>query len=470
MRKFTYSDAKSHKFWNIELTGSSYTVTYGRQGTPGTTQTKKFATPAAAQKEHDKLIAEKLKKGYTEQGAAPVVSGSMRDALEAALVADPDDLASHMAYADWLNEQGDPLGEFIQTQLALEDEKKPAKERKALQKREEALLKAHRDTWLGDLAGPLLHPEVPEDVAEYYNPRAEITFARGWVQGLELNDYMVPQMRALARSPKLALLRTLCLGESALEDNWEPADDSEEEWDAESPHLYPLIRCPYLGNVRRFTLGGDDSPDYPTCHTAGQGVVGVIKQMPRLEELYLMAHRVDTQELFALKTLGNLRVLQVYHTWDYPLKRLGANASLTKLTTLRCHPHGLEPGDEPYIRLNGLRAITRSKHLTSLTHLELRLSDMGDEGAREIASSGILKRLNILDLMHGKISDAGARLLAACPDIKNLERLDLTNNSLTAEGIALLKRAVPGLVAQSQWTPTGNDLNDREYLWHGDAE
>ena len=49
MRTFTLSDAKSHKFWNIELQGQSFTVTYGRQGTAGQTQTKKFPDAAKAQ-------------------------------------------------------------------------------------------------------------------------------------------------------------------------------------------------------------------------------------------------------------------------------------------------------------------------------------------------------------------------------------------------------------------------------------
>jgi uncharacterized protein (TIGR02996 family) len=45
----------------------------------------------------------------------------LREALEAALVENPDDLAAHRAYADHLMELGDPRGEFIQVQLALED-------------------------------------------------------------------------------------------------------------------------------------------------------------------------------------------------------------------------------------------------------------------------------------------------------------------------------------------------------------
>ncbi len=152
MRSFTYSDAKSHKFWNIELTGTSFTVTYGRQGTAGTSQTRTFADEAAARKEHDKLVAEKLNKGYVEQGGAPPSAGSMREALEAAIVANLDDLASHMAYADWLHDQGDPRGDFIQAQLALGDPNRSAKERKELEKTETTLRETHQRQWLGSLA------------------------------------------------------------------------------------------------------------------------------------------------------------------------------------------------------------------------------------------------------------------------------------------------------------------------------
>src|SRR6516162_3038535 len=101
MRTFTFSDQKSHKFWNIELKGNAFTVTYGRQGTAGQTQTKQFPDAARAQKEHDKLVKDKLAKGYAETSpktASPATP--MREALEAALVANPDDLASHSAYAD----------------------------------------------------------------------------------------------------------------------------------------------------------------------------------------------------------------------------------------------------------------------------------------------------------------------------------------------------------------------------------
>ncbi|WP_004471777.1 WGR domain-containing protein [Leptospira santarosai] len=66
----TYKDEKSDKFWNIDITGNTFTVTYGKMGTPGQTQAKKFKDEAACLKEAQKLLNEKLKKGYLEKKGA----------------------------------------------------------------------------------------------------------------------------------------------------------------------------------------------------------------------------------------------------------------------------------------------------------------------------------------------------------------------------------------------------------------
>src|SRR4051794_16458728 len=141
MRTFQYSDAKSHKFWNIEVSGKSFTVTYGKVGAAGQTQTKSFASADKAQAEADKLIGEKVKKGYTE--TTPRAAGSPAEAFERALAADPHDLAAWRAYADYLTERGDPRGEFMQVQLALEDEARSKSERAALKKQKASLRKKH---------------------------------------------------------------------------------------------------------------------------------------------------------------------------------------------------------------------------------------------------------------------------------------------------------------------------------------
>ncbi|MCX5741677.1 MAG: WGR domain-containing protein [Proteobacteria bacterium] len=73
MPRYEFSEGSSNKFWQIELKGKSFTTTYGKIGTDGQTTIKQFPSDADAKKEHDKLVAEKVKKGYELVGgkAAP---------------------------------------------------------------------------------------------------------------------------------------------------------------------------------------------------------------------------------------------------------------------------------------------------------------------------------------------------------------------------------------------------------------
>jgi predicted DNA-binding WGR domain protein len=67
-RTFVFKDEKSNKFWSIETSGTDFTVTYGKTGSDGQTSEKSFASNEECKKAADKLIAEKIKKGYVEQG------------------------------------------------------------------------------------------------------------------------------------------------------------------------------------------------------------------------------------------------------------------------------------------------------------------------------------------------------------------------------------------------------------------
>ncbi|MBK7697429.1 MAG: WGR domain-containing protein [Saprospiraceae bacterium] len=63
-----YIDDNSDKFWNIKTNETDVIITYGKNGTAGTTLLKKFETVEIAEKEALKLISEKIKKGYSESG------------------------------------------------------------------------------------------------------------------------------------------------------------------------------------------------------------------------------------------------------------------------------------------------------------------------------------------------------------------------------------------------------------------
>ncbi|OCA81963.1 DUF4240 domain-containing protein [Pseudobacillus wudalianchiensis] len=60
----TYNQGSSNKFWKIYVAGHSFTVTYGKVGTIGSVKVKEFDSEEVCQKEAQKLIQSKLKKGY----------------------------------------------------------------------------------------------------------------------------------------------------------------------------------------------------------------------------------------------------------------------------------------------------------------------------------------------------------------------------------------------------------------------
>jgi uncharacterized protein (TIGR02996 family) len=496
MRTFQDSNAKPSKFWNLEVSGTNVVVTFGKVGSVGQTQIKRFATAEKARAEADKRIREKLKKGYLE--TTPTPAASEADAFERALAEAPDDLAGRCAYADYLAERGDPRGELMQVQIALEDEDRAAAEHKKLRAREKELLEAHEREWLGNLAPHLLDKAPTNPASADYNPDlpakpgVEYRWRRGLLSELKVDCLTVALAQALAGSPAVRFLEKLHVVSTAyylgmrddmtprrvpilqVSRDWFPFPDTAyrdyNEW-------FELLGAPLLRSLRVFQMGdidGEPPEDgWMDNHTYAPGIDLLIAEMPRIEELHLLCKRYDRAALFALRSLTNLRVLRMYAlgdpTWstehDIELDVLAASPALGKLTHLMVHPHF---ADESVLPLRRVAPVFRSPHLKSLTHLQLRLSDMGDEGAREIVASGILKRLKWLDLRHGCITDEGARAFAACSDARNLDRLDLLRNAVSSAGLSALRKAGVKAVAKSPLSE--QELADHEYLHEGDFE
>lgn len=65
-RYFEFSEGTSNKFWEVELSGNSVTTRWGRIGSDGQSKTKEFADSVKAKAEYDKLVGEKVRKGYIE--------------------------------------------------------------------------------------------------------------------------------------------------------------------------------------------------------------------------------------------------------------------------------------------------------------------------------------------------------------------------------------------------------------------
>jgi predicted DNA-binding WGR domain protein len=103
-RRFELSDGKSNKFWEVALEGSAVTVRFGKIGTAGQTQTKQHPSDAAARNEHDRLVAEKLKKGYVEAtGVAPPKPAATKTIKE------PEEITALRQLANEAREGAEPM-------------------------------------------------------------------------------------------------------------------------------------------------------------------------------------------------------------------------------------------------------------------------------------------------------------------------------------------------------------------------
>ena len=73
-RYFTNTKAGSNKFWYAALKNKTLIISYGRIGTTGQQLKKEFTNKMLCNAEADKLIREKIRKGYREVKERPAVS------------------------------------------------------------------------------------------------------------------------------------------------------------------------------------------------------------------------------------------------------------------------------------------------------------------------------------------------------------------------------------------------------------
>lgn len=419
--------------------------------------------------------------------------GQLRAALEAALLEDPDDPASHAAYADVLMSSDDPAdqarGEFIQVQMALEEEELSSQERKRFRVREQALLARHEREWLGGLAPFLLDPQPELDwIFDLYELPclAEHRFQRGWLHRLEIHYLPLQMARAIRDAPACRLLQELVI--EAVDDGSTDTEPEPEDQIPERDHSIGLcpLQAAELSCLRKLQIGfvpQSENPEWYSCKVHSSIIPDLCRKLPRLEELYLFANMYDVSELFSLP-LTELRILQVYHVDGvHRLQNLANNPAMENLTHLLIHPHYIawhrnEERDEQngyreidgYLPLSVVRPLLYSSHLPSLTHLRLRVSSLGNDGCQEIVRSGILKRLKMLDLRHGRITDPGAQILAKCKHLKNLEWLDLDRNSIGSKGIRAIKATGASVQIDDQHPRDELHSDIPQYLTEGEFE
>ncbi len=309
--------------------------------------------------------------------------GAQEQALLQAVLADPDDDAVRLVYADWFEDNGDPdRAEFIRLQLERAHRPRHDLARWRPGERERALEQAHRAEWLASLLPLIRSASLFFERGFPGRAHCEVDAFVGWdesvwraapITEVSLTDYYRttgeyrdPEeweglMQALVARPELARLRGLSFSESGLR----------------AQEVARLLASPHLKNLRSLTVNyhGLDH---------GDEIVRVVARLrgPRyLNCLYLMGERIG---------LEGLRDLLVW-----PLLK--------------------------HVRVLGLGQ-----------------NDFGDEGVELLAASRRLRGLEHLDLLQAEITDRGARALAASPHLAGLTYLDLLANDISPAGQALL--------------------------------
>jgi len=66
LKRFEFKEGTSNKFWEIWIDGKETTTRWGKIGTEGQSQSKSWKDSRESTTERDKIVKEKLAKGYKE--------------------------------------------------------------------------------------------------------------------------------------------------------------------------------------------------------------------------------------------------------------------------------------------------------------------------------------------------------------------------------------------------------------------
>jgi uncharacterized protein (TIGR02996 family) len=491
MPRYELSEGSSNKFWDIKLSGKSFTTTYGKLGANGQTTIKEFSSDALAKKEFEKLVAEKTKKGYALVGgkaAAPAkakkkaakptdddeddesssTAGGATDArnpaLEKAILTSPLDRDAYAVFADWLQEQGDPRGELISLQLGNKEG--------AAQK----LIQKHSDYFLGELAPFQNTRDSSSDGTTNNNSHSHLRTSeqeKAWQK--------TAGKAFLWRNGYISRLRVS-------EDTYAREASGDEDDETTTAEIVEKVFAHPSGRyVTELNLMSNGDPN----ETDLQDVLDVVgKKAPKTLRKLVIGDNVDqiswhhTGDLGKIwKGVPNLKILEI-ETGEFDVGKMDApnleraifvtgglskacgkhiaNASMPKVKHLEIYYGTDNYGGDCTVK--EVKPLLERTDLKDLQYLGLKNSEFANDIAKAVVGAKIVKQLKVLDLSLGTLTDEGAQALADGKEsLKHLEVLDLTRNYLTKAGIKLVAGLCKKVITDRQEKPDDYDGEPQYY-------
>jgi uncharacterized protein (TIGR02996 family) len=397
-----------------------------------------------------------------------------REDLLRAIIADPDDDAPRLVYADFLEETGDladgARADLIRSQIHAHRLPDSEPHKAAIRSRMVELWKRYKPVWF---SWAKKHDSIPYPIrgfAESWHFSTIEDFETDGVPAFEREPITSVTLsirgpdRPLARAatwPQLARLRTLNL--------W-PGEPSEEEVPA-------FLSSPHLTGLRNFWYMGPQGTRAPLAEAVR--LLATSPQYAGLESLTIDEAGVGNDGAFALagsRTLTKLTTLALSHCDIRPqglrallaspilngVEHLGLGgnartaaagqvlASILALSSRLEHLESLTL-DETVITdqaaallgqgsWSALRKLILVPHHRNDTTAQTGLPTMTVAGLEELADRWWFSRLEDLDLSGHALGDAGATALARAR-LTQLRRLHLMTTGLTAAGLRELVAA-----------------------------
>lgn len=470
-RYFEFVEGTSSKFWEVRIDGTAVKTRYGKIGTPGQTTLKPFGSAADAQKEFDKLVAEKTKKGYVESspagGASPAggppppskkgapavaTSGTARDArnpeLEQAILNNPTDRNAFAVLADWLQEQGDPRGELISLQLGNKD------------KQAKALIEKHAEYFLGPLAehqqvhdedmnNSRSHLRTTEQEKAWEKTRADAFL---WRNGYFYRVRLSSDGSSDAPDSDPATILEKVVNHPSGRFTVEFAFNSNGESDFDLQDIIDVLAKKAPLTTRRLVFG--DNVDQVSWHRTGN-LSKLWKSVPNLQTLEIETGAFDVGKMVAPKLE---RAIFITGGLSKSCGKNIATADMPSIKHLEIYYGRNEYGGSCTVK--EVQPLLNRTDLPRLEYLGLKNSEFADDIAKALNGAKILKGLKTLDLSLGTMTDAGAAALAAAKEsLKHLDCLDLTRNYLTNAGKKLVKGLCKKVIVDRQ--EEAEDEDDR---------
>lgn len=327
-----------------------------------------------------------------------------------AIAATPADDAPRLIYADWLEEHGDPLGEFIRVQCALEQVPEYDERHPALKLREEELMLRHYRQW--DAA-------LREEFEGFESYNAD--YRRGFINRIMLPVEML--LRKAARLPELA--PGLCGLELHSPENVAEARQ--------------LLETGWLSRISELVLNSVQPDALQVLFNSGQ-----LASLTSLAVHYAEDHSVRVAEQIAsCRSLRNLRTLDLTEValGTRGLQAILSSPNLKRLKTLK-------------LTDVSLAAIRRLADAPLAGQLETLVFDFGDDNFTDahvsaLAASPYLQRLRLLSFHGDTCGDESALALAQSSTLRQLRSHNFGGTKINDAAIAAMTRS--RTLARSHW-------------------